>query len=70
MYWKASIKKKRKKSPLCSDPPPLPLVLVVVLHFFIQILPPGEPQEHHLGEVLQEMSKYKFTVFLYLPTNC
>ena len=31
----------------------------------INIQPPGEPREHHLGKVLQERSKSKFNIILF-----
>ena len=38
----------------------LPLVFIIKWHFDIfQDRPPGEPREHHLGEILQGMSKSK-----------
>ena len=43
----------------------LSLNLPLVFHFDkFQSLPPGEPREHHLGEVLQVRSKSKFNITL------
>ena len=43
----------------------LPLVFIFKQHFDrFKNQPPGEPQEHHLGEVLQGRSKSNFNVIL------
>ena len=44
--------------------------LSVIMSFYkikeIQLQPPGEPREHHLGEVLQGRTKSKFNIAYYL----
>ena len=37
-------------------------LLIVFIYLFLFHTPPGEPQEHRLGEVLQGRSKSKFNI--------
>ena len=44
------------------------LPIVFIFFYFVKkvpIQPPGEPREHHLGEVLQGRSRSKFNIILY-----